>query len=74
MDARTYTCKLCGGTFESEPGWTVEDSDAEAERYWGVKNAHERTDMASVCDVCWETIRPDKAENAGHYAAWQAEQ
>jgi hypothetical protein len=60
MSEKTFTCANCGGTFDK--AWSDEESDAEAERLFGVKDAHSKLgdgDMAIVCDDCWKAMGLD---------------
>lgn len=54
MDNRTYTCSLCGGTFEME--WTDEEAVAEMNRDFGSIPLDQ---CKVVCDDCYQRIRPD---------------
>ena len=47
-----YTCKECGGTFES-PG-TVEEAEEEAEKVFGFIPIG--SDRVEVCDECYEKL------------------
>jgi hypothetical protein len=62
MSNGTFTCENCGEVFENES--TDEEADAEAERLFGVKNAHSKVgdgddDMAIVCEDCWKLMGLD---------------
>jgi hypothetical protein len=53
---RTLTCALCGDAFETT--WSDQDANAEAEAFWGVKDAVGRPDWRVICDPCWQRIQP----------------
>ena len=62
MSKETFTCENCGGVFNLET--TDDEADAEAERLFGVKNAHSKVgsgddDMAIICDDCWKSLGLD---------------
>lgn len=50
----TFTCVMCGGTYEK--GWSDEEARAEREALFG--KTPERD--AVVCDECFQKIRPDR--------------
>ena len=57
MSDNTYTCEVCGGTFEK--GWT--DAEAEAER---TANGWASTDCGVTCDDCFKLIMAERAADA----------
>lgn len=52
-----FTCVWCRKVFEG--GWSNAEAEAEAERYFGVKNALSDPRMVVVCDECYQLMHPD---------------
>jgi hypothetical protein len=50
----TFTCEMCGGTFEK--GCSDDEANAEAKANFGVDNASTHEGMATVCDPCYEKL------------------
>jgi len=50
-----YRCEMCKQVFKK--GWTDEEAAAEAEKHFGKIPPSE---AATVCDDCYEIIRPEK--------------
>ena len=51
MSEDTYTCAVCGETFEK--GWTDEEALSEATELYGEIPPEER---AVICDVCYKSM------------------
>ena len=59
---------MCRGVFEK--GWSDEEANAEAEYYFGVKNASKNKDCVAVCDDCFQKMHPkDHPELVKKYQA-----
>lgn len=66
----TYTCAMCGETFES--GWTDAEAQAEALRDFG---PIPKTDQRLVCDVCYEKFKPSQQpERYRRWLEWKNQQ
>lgn len=53
--AETYTCEMCGKTYEK--GRTDEEAIAEMKEHFGEVPKEEQ---ATICDDCFNKIHPDK--------------
>ena len=54
MKDDVYTCAECGGVYTKET--TDEEANAEAEAIFGVKGASHSSDMAIICDDCYNAM------------------
>lgn len=53
---KTYRCDNCGGVFDRDAE-AEQKAIAEAKELHGVEDAHTRSDMAIVCDDCFQKMK-----------------
>ena len=63
----TFTCAMCGGTFERNR--SDQEAMEETRAIFGDDVTLEECDL--VCDGCWQSIHPDRNQTA--FVLWKEE-
>jgi hypothetical protein len=60
--ASSFECNLCGGVFDRDPDWSVEDARREYESMFS--EPFDPSTVASVCDGCFAVLLVHEGKEA----------